>query len=113
MQHQQDCDGGGVGLVPGGNRLGIGLSHNCSLGGWRRSRGSRGGKDIPSAARGNVLWGEKMDASRRATGGVCGAMGPRSKGKSLLRTAQRTGVRLPTVPGLLNTNTHRGTATEL
>ena len=85
-QHRQDCDDGGVSRVPGGTRLGIGLSHDCSLGG----RHPVGGRDIPSAARGNVLLGRKMDVTGRATRGVCGAIGPHSRAKLRLRTAQRT-----------------------
>ena len=54
------------GRGPGGTRLSIGLSHDGSLGRWGAIMGNVGGRDITSAARGKILLGRKMDATRGA-----------------------------------------------
>ena len=96
--------GGGVGQVPGGTRLGIGLSHDCHLGRWRAGWGSQIGGEIPSAAEDNPLCEAKMDDTHCGTRGISGVMGPRSKEKWVLRTAQCAEVRLPALPRHIYTN---------
>ena len=66
--------------------------------------GNVGRTEISSAARGKILFRRKMDATRRTSGGVCGARGTHSNAKSRLRMVQPTGIRLPTVPHLLYKN---------
>ena len=99
-QHQRDCDGGVVSQVPNGTQLSIGLSHEGRLGMWPGIRGGGGGRQIPSAARGNVLCLAKMDATRLATRGMCGVTGPHSKGG--LICLQCAKVKLRALPGCLH-----------
>ena len=108
-QHPHSCDGGGVSRVPGGTRLSIGLSHDCSLGGWM---GSLGGETSGALLEGMSSWGGKW--TRRAVppggGGWWGAIGHHSRAKLRLRTAQPRGVTFPKVQRLPYKNSDRGRA---